>query len=497
MDDQNKNLILATVLSFVVLVTWFMVGPMLFPNWFPQDTTQQQTADLKAVPPGLTGDQNAASTAAPAAGQSAATPAPSATNGATAPTETLSTAPQPKAPRLTIDTPMLSGSLSMLGGRLDELSLKDYRQTSDPNSPIVNLLNPEGGKEPPYYAVFGWQAGNGVAPADVPGPSTMWQIASGGTLEPGHPVTLRWDNGKGLVFTRTISVDKNYMFKVTDAVQNNGTAQVQLAPYGIIARHGLPKLLHYYIVHEGVLRRVDGDLQQPSYSDMTKLPDFEGVKGASYPGKKNGWIGFTDHYWMTTLIPTQGQPWTAVEKYTPGADIYQTEVRQPLMSVAPGATAQASMQLFAGAKVYEILKTYQDHGIGAFVDAIDWGWFFFLTKPIFLLLHFLHGLIGNMGLADHRADLRAEADRAAAGLHVLRLDGADEGTAARDGRAEGARRRRQAAHAARDDAALQGKEGQPRRRLSAGPAADPDLLLALQGDLRHDRAAPGASSSAG
>ena len=385
MDDQNKNLLLATALSFVVLMTWFFAGPMLFPSWFPKEVPAA-TADLKAVPAGQT---------AAATGTTAGI-----ATGTAATTQTLSTAAQPEAPRLTIDTASLSGSISMMGGRLDTLSLKTYRQTVEPGSDIVHLLTPVGGDTPPYYAVFGWQAGNGVEVADVPGPTTLWQIASGGTLDETHPVTLRWDNGKGLVFTRTISVDAKFMFTVTDAVQNGGTAAVSLAPYGLIARQGLTKLEKIYVVHEGVVRRTDGDLEEPNYSTLTGLPPFEGALGRSIEATKDGWIGFTEHYWMTTLIPEQGKPWTAVEKYTPATDIYQTEVRQPLTTVAPGASAQSSMRFFAGAKEWQTIRNYQDkEGIAGFIDSIDWGWFFFLTKPIFILLHWLHGIIGNMGLA--------------------------------------------------------------------------------------------------
>lgn len=389
MDDQNKNLLLATVLSFAVLLAWFLGGPVLFPSWFPQEAPAVAT-DMNAVPAGT-----ANQTAETAPAEVAAAPADASQ------TQTLTAEAQPEAPRLTIDTASLSGSISMLGGRFDDLKLKDYRQSVDPASPIVNLLTPVGNSDaPPYYAVFGWQAGQGVEVADVPGAKTLWSIAGGATLDAAHPVTLRWDNGKGLTFTRTIAVDDKFMFTVTDAVQNSSAAPVSLAPYGIIARQGLPKLENIYVVHEGPVRRTDGDLEEPKYSAMKGLPEFEGVLGQAIEATENGWIGFTDHYWMTTLIPEQGKPWTAVEKYTPGADIYQTEVRQPLVTVAPGAQAQSSIRFFAGAKEWEAIMAYQTNdGIGAFIDSIDWGWFFFLTKPIFRLLHWLHGMIGNMGLA--------------------------------------------------------------------------------------------------
>lgn len=386
MDDQNKNLILATVLSALVIVIWFVAGPMLFPSWFPVDTPP----NLNALP---------ASTAT-----TTATPAPS-----------LTAAPEPEAPRLTIDTPKLTGSISMLGGRIDDLSLKTYHETVDPTSPTVRLLSPVG-KDKPYYAVFGFAPGNGLNPEDVPGAKTEWKLKKGGTLSVDQPITLTWDNGKGLTFNRTISVDKDFMFTLADSVVNAGTTEARLAPYGIIARHGLPKLENVYVVHEGPVSRVNGDLEESKYSAMAKLPDFEGVKGQAVESKGDGWIGFTDHYWMTTLIPQQGKPFTEVTKYTPDADIYQTEVREPLMTIAPGVTAETSVRFFAGAKEWETISAYEnDPGwlsrlsgvkvdraktpIPGFIDSIDWGWFFFLTKPIFFVLHALHGFLGNMGLA--------------------------------------------------------------------------------------------------
>ena len=174
-------------------------------------------------------------------------------------------------------------------------------------------------------------------------------------------MTLSWTNGQGLNFTRTISVDKDFLFTVADQVANTGTVEARLAPYGIIARHGLPKLEGVYVVHEGPVRRIDGDLAESSYGDLPKQADFEGAKGEAIESTGDGWIGFTDHYWMTTLIPEQGKPFTAVTKYTPTADIYQTEVRQPLMTVAPGATAQSSIRLFAGAKEWEAIAGYENN----------------------------------------------------------------------------------------------------------------------------------------
>ena len=373
MDDQNKNLILATALSFLVILVWFVMFP---PPEAVVDTT----------PP-----------AATIATDGTTPPAADSTAGAPAAAE-----PLPEAPRLTIDTPRLAGSISMLGGRIDDLSLKGYRETLDPASDIVRLLSPVG-QENAYYALYGWAPAGALDFADVPGANTEWTLAAGATLAPGAPVTLRWDNGKGLIFSRTISVDANYMFTVAEAVQNNTTAEVRLAPYGIVARHGQPSTLeNFFVLHEGVVGRTDGELAEIKYNDLMELPvvDREGGNAEVVEAASDGWIGFTDKYWMTTLIPEQGKPFTSVMKYVPSTDVYQTETRLPALSVAPGATGETTSRLFAGAKEWETIRTYQkEGGIGGYIDSIDWGWFYFLTKPIFAVLHWLNALIGNMGLA--------------------------------------------------------------------------------------------------
>ena len=194
------------------------------------------------------------------------------------------------------------------------------------------------------------------------------------------------------------------MFTVTQSVENDTGAEVRLQPYGTIARHGKPTdLKNFYILHEGAIRMSDGNLEELKYKAMAGLPPLpaEGNVPAEITDvTENGWIGITDHYWMTTLTPPSGQAFTQVVKYTPATDIYQTDARLPVVAVAPGATKEVTSGLFAGAKVWSILRDYQDEKpIKGFVDAIDWGWFFFLTKPIFRVLHEMHKLIGNMGLA--------------------------------------------------------------------------------------------------
>ncbi|WP_097029858.1 membrane protein insertase YidC [Cereibacter ovatus] len=391
MDDQNKNLILATGLSFLVIVVWFL----LFPP--PEEVTDGTT---------------------PAVAMQEAAVAPSATPDAAMAAEPPD-AELPETPRVLIDTPRLQGSISMLGGRIDDLSLKSYRETIAADSEIVRLLSPVG-KPNAYYALYGWAPAGDLDYADVPGANTQWTPIEGSTLGVGQPVVLQWDNGRGLVFKRRISVDDHYLFTIDQTVENRTGAPVRLAPYGIVARHGKPlNLQNFFVLHEGVVGRANGTLTETDYDDVAELPQVarEGAQAEVVEATQDGWIGFTDKYWMTTLIPEQGKPFTSVTKYVPGADIFQTETRNPVVTVEPGTTAEVTSRLFAGAKEWETITRYQNEPsfltgllfgieqdatrqpIPGFIDSIDWGWFFFLTKPIFAVLHWLNHVIGNMGLA--------------------------------------------------------------------------------------------------
>ncbi|MDO5613614.1 MAG: membrane protein insertase YidC [Paracoccus sp. (in: a-proteobacteria)] len=387
MEDNNRNLILATVLSFLVIVVWYT----LFAPEPPPPTAPTETAVVQDSTGGVT----VAGTATDTAGTPAALSDPASAAG-----------------RVEISSQSLSGSISLAGGRIDDLLLLDYRETLDANSPHVRLLSPTSGPDAtatapgvvptkPYYAVYGWMPGAGTDPALVPGPATIWQVESGATLSPGQPVTLFWDNGAGQTFRRTFELDDHYMFTVSQSLENRGDAAFAAAPYGILARHGRPDTQNFFVLHEGAVGMQDGKLVELKYKDIAGLDlvDREG-RARVLNVEENGWIGFTDKYWMATLAPAPGQSFTAVVKYAEGADIYQTEARYPMQTVMPGTTVAAASYLFAGAKEWEIIRSYETApGIQRFVDSIDWGWFYFLTKPIFRLLHWLHGMIGNMGWA--------------------------------------------------------------------------------------------------
>ena len=379
MDDQNKNLLIATALSFAVILVWFV----LFPP--PEPTVDPDTA----LPP-------VSETASP---EIATTPN-AAPGTAAAPTET-GTPEVADAPRVPIETDRVKGSISLAGGRIDDLSLKDYRITLDESADIVHLLNPVG-SDNPHYAVFGWAPGSGLSVEDVPSIVTEWSVESGDVLTTDTPIVLRWDSPAGLSFRRAIEIDEDYMFTITQSVENTTGASVSMAPYGLLARHGEPMdLKNFFILHEGVVAMADGELAEIDYDDMSDFPvvPSQGARAEVTQITESGWIGFTDHYWMTTVIPEAGTPYRQVAKYNDASDIYQTEAVQSTLTIAPGETQQVTTQLFAGAKEWDTIREYQRQGVDRFIDSIDWGWFFFLTKPIFWLLHNLNLLIGNMGWA--------------------------------------------------------------------------------------------------
>ena len=376
MDDQNKNLILATALSFLVILVWFVLFP-------PEEPVS---------------DPNAPSVTAQNDTQVA--PAPPADNSATGTAAQPATETTEAAARIAIKSDRLTGSISLLGGRIDDLSLNGYRETLKDGSDTVTLLRPVEEAEA-YYALFGWAPGGALGYDAVPGANTLWTLDGASELTPDQPINLVWDNGAGLTFRRTISVDQDYLFTITQSVQNTGATDARVAPYGIVARHGEPSdQKGFFIIHEGVVRMSDGELEEINYDDMSGL-DYSDAERANLDlieVANQGWIGFTDHYWMTSLIPPAGQPFASVAKYVAGSDILLTEARQPGVTIAPGASHSTTSQLFAGAKEWETIRKYErENGIEGFLDSIDWGWFFFLTKPMFALLHWLNSIIGNMG----------------------------------------------------------------------------------------------------
>ena len=386
MEEQQKNLFIAMALILVI----FMVTPLVQQFFFgkPPAPVQQQT---QTAPTGTTLPQGA-----PAAAPGATPAVPGTATSAPPATARKSRAEVlGETPRIRIETPKLHGSIALVGGHLDDLELAAYRETIDPASPEIVLLSPPGTTDP-YFIDVGWSSGDKSMP--VPNDETRWTAASEGALTPTHAVDLTWNNGKGLTFKRRIAVDDNYLFTVSQSVANNTGAAVTLYPYGFIWREGQPPVSPSYLLHEGPIGVIDGTLKEIKYSALKgEKPVEQSTTG--------GWLGFTDKYWLTALIPDQATEVKTAFRFTGTTDTaaierYQTDYLGTAVTVPPGGTAGTADRIFAGAKEVKLLDQYQASlGIPRFDRAIDFGWFYWITKPIFLFLDYLYGLIGNFGIA--------------------------------------------------------------------------------------------------
>lgn len=303
-----------------------------------------------------------------------------------------------ETPRVKIETSELRGSINLKGGRIDDLALVKYRETVAQDSPQITLLSPAGSAAPysAYYTAFGWLADAGVA---VPDDQTEWK-ADRKNLDVGKPVLMSWDNGKGLLFERQIAIDEHFLFTITDRVKNTNSGLVTLYPFGLVARHGHPKVEGSYVLHEGLLGVLGGTLQEVNYEDLVDEPKIT-------TESQGGWLGITDKYWLVTLLPAQDEKITATFSFSsagnpanPELGTYQTDFRGTPISLAAGASTERISRLFAGAKRVSLLDQYEKQlGLPLFDRAIDFGWYYYLTKPFLYLLDSLNTFSGNMGIA--------------------------------------------------------------------------------------------------
>jgi YidC/Oxa1 family membrane protein insertase len=375
--ENQKNLWLFVGISVLILALFWWVLPHFFPAYF---TSPELTAPPSTSTSSSNGTMTTGQPSAPAV-PAAATFKPRATAIA-------------DSTRIAIKSERLSGSIALNGGRVDDLTLANYRETVDPDSPQIVLLNPPGTNDA-YYADFGWLADDG-SKLKLPGPNTVWSAAND-ALTPDHPVTLSWDNGEGLTFTRQFELDKNYMFTVTDSVKNAGSTAAQLYPYGRIRRVGIPVIVGGLYLHEGPLGVFDGSLHDgDTYSSIKKAPvNYEST---------GGWLGITDKYWLVALAPDQATAINANFQHDMenDKDVYLAVYRATqAVKLAAGANASVTTHLFAGAKEVHLLADYRDRlGLPLFDRAVDFGtYFYLLTKPMFYVLDFLYRMIGNFGLA--------------------------------------------------------------------------------------------------
>ena len=384
MKPENRNLIVAVLLSMSVLFGWQMIVAQ--PEMEREQArlallAEQQAADNAATP-------NAGSVNAGSAG----TPSPGiVTTGKT------SAAPVKvdTAKRIIIDAPLVQGSFSLRGARIDDIVLTGYRETLEADSPNIQFLQKTGSKTP-FFAEFGWSSSDANQP--MPTAETLWK-ADRSLLSPSSPVILRWDNGKGLTFTRRISINDDYLITYEDAIASNLKGALTVYPYGLVRRHGTPQTNGLYILHEGALGVFDETLNEQDYDDL-KDAAAGGIK--IVPEAAGGWIGITDKYWLAALLPSQRDKFTFSFQALPGnTDRYQVDyIDLNGMTLAAGGSVNVEGRLFAGAKKVALLDSYAvEFGIPNFDLAIDFGWFYFLTKPFFYAINWLFNLFGNFGVA--------------------------------------------------------------------------------------------------
>ncbi len=374
MSDQ-KNLLLAIVLSAIVLLGWqfLVIAPR---EQAPATPGQEQP--VAGQPPSQADPLDPVGAGGvelqPAGDVSSALPRAEA---------------RAQSERVKIRSPRLIGSIALTGAVIDDIIFKDYRETVDFSSPNITLFNPVGASNA-YFAKFGWSKQKDVA---VPQSDTVW-TADNDTLSPESPVTLSWNNGAGLVFEQEFSIDENFMIAVTQRVRNQAQSAVNLRPYALVRRFGTPETLGFYILHEGLLGVFDDTLTEVDYDELEEAPVLVQASG--------GWLGITDKFWLAAVIPDQSQPMDATFKMSEqdGVKIYQADYLAPAALTQPGNASEYTARLFAGAKELSLLDRYaEEANVPNFDLAVDFGWFYFLTKPMFITLDVLFGWWGNFGLA--------------------------------------------------------------------------------------------------
>jgi len=376
---DQRNLVLAIILSLAILFGFQFLFPPAEPP-APQQTVEGTDGSTPQLTPGSDGN----------------VPSLASEPGSAIPTGKSRADAIGVSPRVAIENRRLSGSIALRGAKIDDLVLTEFTETLDADSPMITLLSPEGSAKP-YFSRFGWAAaGGGIT---LPDSNTLWET-EGGTLTPDTPVTLRWNNGEGLTFEQVFALDDEYLFTITQRVRNNGGAEVSLAPFGLISRTDTPQILGFYILHEGPIGVFDGVLEEDDYDDLKD--EYQGQEVKIERPTTGGWIGITDKYWLTALVPDQADPVKSRFVYTQpgGRDLYQSDFLYSASTVPAGGSVETTSRLFAGAKQVPVLQAYQeDLGIVNFDLAVDFGYFWFLTKPLFQALHWFYAQVGNFGIA--------------------------------------------------------------------------------------------------
>jgi len=302
--------------------------------------------------------------------------------------------------RVNIETPSVKGSINLTGAILDDLTLSNYKESLDENSNYIDLFSPDGTSDP-YYIEFGWKELKSKK-IELPNLETKW-LTNSSTLSPNSPVILSWTNKENITFLINLSIDNNYMFSVSQQVINNSSTNLEIYPYRLIKRINTPKTINFFILHEGLISLTNDELLEKNYDDLLDDCNSNISTKDSYCDVKTqgGWLGFTDKYWMSVLIPDPNEPINVNYRHgNNGRDSYRAGYVGQVFKVLPGESITYNGQIFAGAKNLDILNNYSKQlSIPRFTDAIDWGWFAFLTKPISYAINWFYSYVGNFGLA--------------------------------------------------------------------------------------------------
>ena len=291
--------------------------------------------------------------------------------------------------RVNFDNSKIKGSINLNGGLIDDLILEEFRETLDPTSDLIEFLNPLG-SDNAYYLDTGWVSSDSTI--ELPDSSSIWS-ADKNSIGINDPVKLTWTSDQNITFEKIISLDEDYLFSVDQRVINNSGLSFDLYPYGLSKRQGIPEMQNFFILHEGPLSITDSVLKEYDYDD---LKDDKKIKHPSI----GGWIGMTDKYWQTAIIPNQNEPVQQTYSYSfvDNVDNFQTDIVGQKIAVSNNASISHNFMIFAGPKIVKVIDKYmEEYGVQEFDRSVDFGWFYFLTKPIFHTLEFIFGYVGNFG----------------------------------------------------------------------------------------------------